>query len=82
MFYFQNKKQLLIPHGFAHGYSVLSETAEVFYKCDGLYNRSAEGGIALNDPALNIDWKIPAGKEIISDKDMKHPLFADAEKNF
>ena len=55
----ENKKQLLVPKGFAHGYSVISETAEVFYKCDEFYNKESEGGIAWNDPALNIDWQIP-----------------------
>lgn len=78
----ENKRQLLIPHGFAHGYSVLSETAEVFYKCDGLYNRQAEGGIALADPSLNIDWKIPADKRIVSEKDLHQPLFKDCINNF
>ena len=78
----ENHTQFLIPQGFAHGFSVLSETAVFSYKCDDFYNPSLERGIMFNDPALAIDWKIPAGKEIISDKDMKHPLFADAEKNF
>ena len=55
----ENKKQLLVPKGFAHGYSVISETAEVFYKCDAFYNKESEGGIAWNDPSLNIDWQIP-----------------------
>ena len=55
----ENKKQLLIPKGFAHGYSVISETAEVFYKCDAFYNKESEGGIAWNDPSLNINWQIP-----------------------
>lgn len=78
----ENKRQLLIPHGFAHGYAVLSETAEVFYKCDGFYDKNSEGGIAHNDPVLNIDWKIPADKRIISDKDLHQPLFADCRNNF
>ena len=68
----ENKKQLLIPKGFAHGYSVISETAEVFYKCDAFYHKESEGGIAWNDPALNIDWQIPFDKVIVSDKDSKH----------
>ena len=67
----ENKKQLFIPAGFAHGFSVLSEKAEVFYKCDAFYNKESEAGILYNDPALNIDWKIPAGKEIISEKDKR-----------
>lgn len=78
----ENKKQLLVPKGFAHGYSVLSETAEVFYKCDYYYNKGAEGGILYNDPALAIDWRIPAEKQVISDKDRVHPLFADCLNNF
>src|SRR4030095_4579380 len=65
----ENKKQLFISPGFAHGFSVLSEKAEVFYKCDALYNKESDAGIRFNDPALNIDWKIPADKIIVSDKD-------------
>ena len=72
----ENKKQLLVPKGFAHGYSVLSETAEVFYKCDAFYNKEREGGIMYNDPALNIDWKIPADKAIVSEKDISTSGFA------
>jgi dTDP-4-dehydrorhamnose 3,5-epimerase len=78
----QNKKQLLIPKGFAHGYSVISETAEVFYKCDMFYNKEAEGGIIYNDAALNIDWKIPAGEAILSGKDLDYPSLADCKNNF
>lgn len=78
----ENKKQLYIPHGFAHGYSVLSETAEVFYKCDALYNKELEAGIQFYDPALQIDWKIPAEKQIISDKDKQQPTFENAKNNF
>ena len=77
-----NKKQLLVPQGFAHGYSVLSETAEVFYKCDDFYNKETEGGVAYNDPALNIDWKIPADKMILSSKDLIYPPLADCQHNF
>ncbi len=78
----ENKKQLLIPKGFAHGYSVISETAEVFYKCDEFYNKESEGGIAWNDASLNIDWQIPAGSEIISEKDALYPLLANSGTNF
>ena len=78
----ENKKQLFIPHGFAHGYAVLSESAEVFYKCDSFYNKAQEAGIAFADEALNIDWVIPAGKRIISDKDLSQPAFADCKNNF
>ena len=78
----ENKKQLYIPKGFAHGYSVLSETAEVFYKCDAFYNKSLEAGVQFYDPNLNIDWKIPEEKRIISDKDMLHPTFENCINNF
>lgn len=77
-----NKKQLLIPGGFAHGFSVLSPAALVQYKCDQFYSKESEGGIRYDDPALNIDWKIPAGKAIISEKDRLLPLFADCNANF
>lgn len=78
----ENKKQLLVPKGFAHGYSVLSETAEVFYKCDNFYNKEAEGGVSYNDPALKIDWKIPAESMVLSAKDTQYPLLADCRHNF
>ena len=77
-----NKKQLLIPKGFAHGFSVLSETAEVFYKCDQFYHQRSEAGILYNDNTLKIDWKIPAGKEVISPKDRIHPRFEDHQNVF
>lgn len=78
----ENKKQLLVPKGFAHGYSVISETAEVFYKCDEFYHKECEGGIAWNDPALNIDWQIPADKILVSDKDQKYPSLENTTHNF
>lgn len=78
----ENKKQLLVPKGFAHGYSVISETAEVFYKCDEFYNKESEGGIAYNDPALNIDWGVDNDKAIISEKDMQHPGLSECKNNF
>jgi dTDP-4-dehydrorhamnose 3,5-epimerase len=78
----ENKKQLLVPRGFAHGYSVLTETAEVFYKCDNFYNKEAEGGLAFNDPALQIDWKIPAENMVLSAKDTQYPSLADCRHNF
>ena len=77
-----NKKQFLIPQGFAHGYSVLSDTAEVFYKCDNFYDKTAEGGINFNDATLNIDWKINLADAIVSDKDLVQPLMKDAVINF
>lgn len=67
-------RQFFIPRGFAHGFSVLSETAVFSYKCDNLYHPEAEGGIRLDDPKLNIDWRIPADKWILSEKDKKHPF--------
>jgi len=78
----ENQLQFLIPQGFAHGFSVLSETAVFTYKCDNFYSPKLERGIMYDDPALAIDWKIPAEKAIISDKDTKHPLLKDAELNF
>jgi dTDP-4-dehydrorhamnose 3,5-epimerase len=77
-----NKKQLLIPQGFAHGYSVLSATAEVFYKCDEFYHKETEGGIMYNDEALNINWQIPVDKAIISEKDLQHPGLNNCINNF
>ncbi len=78
----ENKKQLLIPKGFAHGFSVLSEKATVFYKCDEYYAPQFDAGIAFNDPMLNIDWKIEPNKVVLSDKDAKLPIFENAEYNF
>jgi len=78
----QNRLQLLVPAGFAHGFSVISETAIVFYKCDRFYNKESEGGILFNDPSLNIDWQIPADKVLVSDKDRVLPLLADTKNNF
>jgi dTDP-4-dehydrorhamnose 3,5-epimerase len=77
-----NKKQLYIPGGFAHGFSVLSESADVLYKCDSFYNKESEGGIVYNDAELNIDWKIPADKVIVSPKDLLNPSFATCRNNF
>ena len=78
----ENKLQFFIPQGFAHGFSVLSETAIFCYKCDNYYSQEAERGIAFNDASLNIDWKIPADKAIISSKDSILPSFKEAEHNF
>ncbi|MBN2486954.1 MAG: dTDP-4-dehydrorhamnose 3,5-epimerase [Bacteroidales bacterium] len=77
-----NKKQLFIPKGFAHGFSVLSETAIVFYKCDEYYSPETDGGIFYNDETLGIDWRIPTDKVILSEKDSKLPFFSQAELNF
>ena len=77
-----NNKQLLIPKGFAHGFSVLSETAEVMYKCDEFYHKELEAGIIYNDSSLNIDWQIPADKAIVSDKDLQQPILLNCINNF
>jgi dTDP-4-dehydrorhamnose 3,5-epimerase len=78
----ENKKQLYIPEGFAHGFSVLSETAIVLYKCNAFYDKASEGGIRFDDAAIGIDWKVDAGSAIVSDKDLVLPLFKDAQNNF
>ena len=65
----ENKRQLFIPRGFLHGFSVLSETAVFAYKCDNLYAPQAEFGIRFDDPDIGVDWKIPADKIITSEKD-------------
>ncbi len=71
----ENKKQLLVPKGFAHGYAVLEDDTVFAYKCDNFYSKEHEGGINLADPSLEIDWLIPAEKRIISEKDVDQPLF-------
>lgn len=78
----ENKKQLLVPKGFAHGYSVLSETAEVLYKCDAFYNKEAEGGVLFSDPDLKIDWRVPVNAMLISEKDKVLPLFSAIDHVF
>jgi dTDP-4-dehydrorhamnose 3,5-epimerase len=78
----ENSQQILVPKGFAHGFVVLSESAEILYKTDEFHYPEAEGGIYFNDPALNIDWKIPASEMIISERDKKHPFFNEAQFNF
>ena len=77
-----NKKQVLVPKGFAHGFSVLSETAVVYYKCDNFYHPESDRGIIYNDTSLNIDWKIEPEKAIVSEKDLHHPPLEKAENNF
>lgn len=78
----ESKEQLFIPKGFAHGFSVMSETAVIMYKCDNLYSPAHERGINLNDTYLNIDWKTGSLTPVISEKDLKNPGFINAEKNF
>lgn len=78
----ENRKQLLVPRGFAHGYAVLSPTAEVMYKCDEFYHKSEEGGILYSDPSLEIDWGIPLDQAIVSEKDQRLPLLASTVPGF
>ncbi|RYD55188.1 MAG: dTDP-4-dehydrorhamnose 3,5-epimerase [Sphingobacteriales bacterium] len=78
----ENKRQLLVPQGFAHGYSVITDTAEVFYKCDNFYNKEAEGGVLYSDESIGIDWKIDLKDAIVSEKDLKQPLLKDANNQF
>lgn len=78
----ENKKQLLIPHGFAHGFSVISETATIMYKCDQFYNKASEGGIKYNDPFLNIDWGINLETAIVSEKDQILPFIENCNSLF
>ncbi|HMQ08749.1 MAG TPA: dTDP-4-dehydrorhamnose 3,5-epimerase [Saprospiraceae bacterium] len=75
-----NKKQLYIPEGFAHGYSVLSDTAVFAYKCSHFYDPVLEGGIYFQDPELNIDWIIPKEEQIMSEKDKSLPLWSKHKK--
>jgi dTDP-4-dehydrorhamnose 3,5-epimerase len=78
----ETKELVLIPKGFAHGFSVLSDTAIIQYKCDNVYNSKFERGIFLNDPQLDINWKTGSTLQVISEKDLNQPLFRNAEYNF
>lgn len=78
----ENKKQLYIPRGFAHGFVVLSETATFFYKCDNYYSKDHDAGIRWDDPALGIQWMMDAAQIQVSQKDAALPAFADAKNNF
>jgi dTDP-4-dehydrorhamnose 3,5-epimerase len=78
----ENKKQLFLPAGFAHGFSVLSGIAVVMYKCDGFYNKEHEGGIRYDAPELGIDWQIEKGREIVSGKDLDLPGLNDCLNTF
>ena len=77
-----NHRQFFIPRGFAHGFSVLSETAVFQYKCDNFYHPEADGGISILDDSLGIDWRIPTEHANLSDKDTKHPLLKDFDSPF
>lgn len=78
----ENHRQLFIPRGFAHGFAVLSQTALFQYKCDNYYAPQAEGGIAWDDPALGIDWRIPRAEILLSEKDRHRPTLAQAPELF
>lgn len=78
----ENHRQFFIPRGFAHGFSVLSETAVFQYKCDNFYHPEADGGINILDESLGIDWQIPNDHAILSEKDTKHPVLKDFDSPF
>jgi dTDP-4-dehydrorhamnose 3,5-epimerase len=78
----ESKEQVLIPRGFAHGFSVISDIAIIQYKCDNLYNPSHERGIAFNDPDLNIKWDTGSATPLLSEKDRNLPQLRDADNNF
>ena len=75
----ENHRQLFVPRGFAHGFAVLSEEAVFQYKCDNFYNKESEGAIAWNDPELAIDWRIPADKALLSEKDKLNKGIKEAD---
>ena len=72
-----NKRQLFVPKGFAHGFIVLSETAIFSYKCDNFYNKASEQGLRYDDPSIGIDWKLPANEFIVSEKDLVLPTLSN-----
>ena len=74
-----NHRQFFIPRGFAHGFAVLSDEAVFQYKCDNFYNKESEGAVAWDDPELSIDWKVPADKVLLSEKDRQNKCIADAD---
>lgn len=77
----ENNRQLFIPRGFLHGFSVLSETAVFAYKCDNLYCKESEFGIRFDDPTIGVDWQVPADKILVSDKDRMHKEVKDVLNN-
>lgn len=78
----ENHRQMFIPKGFAHGFAVLSPEAVFQYKCDAFYAPQSEGALAWDDPALGIDWRLPAGSIILSEKDRHHARLCDADYLF
>ena len=77
-----NHLQFFVPRGFAHGFSVLSETAVFQYKCDAFYHPASDAGINIKDESLGIDWRIPAEKAILSEKDLRHANLLDGPLDF
>ena len=77
-----NHRQFFIPQGFAHGFAVLTDEVIFQYKCDNFYAPASEGAIAWDDPDLGIDWRVPAEKVILSEKDKKHPRLKEIESPF
>ncbi|MFO7923774.1 MAG: dTDP-4-dehydrorhamnose 3,5-epimerase [Bacteroidales bacterium] len=77
-----NRLQLLVPRGLAHGFRVITGKATVFYKCDSFYHPESERGILFSDEAVGIDWGIDPASAVVSEKDSRAPLFADADNNF
>ena len=77
-----NHRQFFIPRGFAHGFAVLTDEVIFQYKCDNFYAPASEGAIAWDDPDLGIDWRVPAEKVILSEKDKKHPRLKEIESPF
>ncbi len=73
----ENKRQLFVPRGFAHGYLVLSDTAEFVYQCDNFYSKAQEGGIRYDDPALAINWEFDLAEVLVSEKDKALPFWGD-----
>lgn len=78
----ENHRQFFIPRGFAHGFAVLSDIAVFQYKCDNYYAPQADGGIAITDESLGIDWRLDLRDVILSEKDTRHPLLADFDSPF
>lgn len=78
----ENRRQLFVPRGFAHGFAVLSDEAVFQYKCDNYYHPESEGGISIADHSLCIDWRIDPAEAILSEKDLRNPMFSDFESPF
>jgi len=78
----ENRRQLFVPRGFAHGFAVLSDEAVFQYKCDNYYHPESEGGISIADRSFGIDWRIDPAEAILSEKDLRNPMFSDFESPF